>query len=113
MFSLETIQQLNREAETSARIKGKVPYIPVNPEEAESWPPFPFPSLGIVPVGWVEKERWFVDKTGVGSPYEPALTHEQFTQHIQDWVQDHPHHGYAIVDEGQFQLYIVALEKEN
>jgi len=46
------------------------------------------------------KRGYFVDKSGFGSPNEPALT----AQEMADLLK--PGYGYAIVEEGQFQITI-------
>ena len=53
MWSLATLDYLNQQAATKARNRRKTPFVPDRPEEAESWPPFPFPLLGgYEPRGW-------------------------------------------------------------
>lgn len=46
----------------------------------------------------------FVDKSGVGRPGEPALTLDEFLEALR------PGYGYAIVEEGQFQVYVGVFE---
>ena len=111
MFSLGTIHYLNQQAARKARKRGKTPFVPDGPEMVENWPPFPFPSLGdFDPPGWERTEdSWFVDKSGWGRHDEPALTWEQFKDQFQDYVADNPSHGFAISEEGEFQLYVTAF----
>jgi hypothetical protein len=50
-----------------------------------------------------------VDKTGRGYDWEPALTVEQFKQVLRDYVAENPGHGFAIVEEGEFQVVVSAF----
>lgn len=68
------------------------------------------PNIGsYVPDGWTETERFFVDATGYSDPKELAfngcLSFEDFLQKIK------PGKGYAIVEEGQFQVRVGEFEK--
>jgi hypothetical protein len=53
---------------------------------------------------------WFVDKTGLGHEWEPALTVEQFKRQLREYVGEHPGHGFAITEEGEFQVYVSAFK---
>jgi len=106
MMSLQTIQNLQQEARKTAAKEGKKPYIVEN-EDIASWKagrslPIPFPNIGdYEPPGFTEEgEALFVDKSGFGVVGEPALTLEQMLDELI------PGMGYAIVEEGQFQVYI-------
>lgn len=67
---------------------------------------FKCPNLGNdCPTGWKLIEELFVDKSGFGAPSESALTADQFLAKVKK------HQGYAIIEEGQFQLYIGVFEK--
>jgi hypothetical protein len=55
---------------------------------------------GFKPVG----KPLFVDKTGWGSGSEPALTFDQFQKHVRAGF------GYAVVEEGEFQVYVQEYE---
>ena len=66
MWSLETMDYLNREAARKARRGKREPQV-VSLEEIDNFPPFPFPHLGpYVPAGWerVEDATWFADSSG-------------------------------------------------
>lgn len=52
-----------------------------------------------------EVSKYFVDSSGFGSPGEPALTVQEFADLIR------PGYGYAIVEEGQFQVGIGVFKK--
>ena len=45
MWSLETLNYLNRQVGKKARKRGKSPFVPAGPENVGNWPPFPFPAL--------------------------------------------------------------------
>jgi len=111
MWSLEVIDYLNQEAAKEARKRGATPFVPAGPENVENWPPFPFPNLGnFDPPGWEHtEESWFVDKTGCGEPWESALTWEGLKGQLQNYIAENPGHGFAITEEGQFQLYVTAF----
>ncbi|MCB7128153.1 MAG: hypothetical protein J3T61_01280 [Candidatus Brocadiales bacterium] len=100
MFSLETIQGIQREAAARAAADEKVPFV-VWEEDLAAFPPFPFPFLGdYVPPGWKQDRTWFVDSSGFGRPGEAALTATQFRDHLKVGK------GYAIVGQRQFQVYV-------
>ncbi len=111
MWSLATLEYLNRKAARQSQKDKKVPYVPPFPAFVNEFPPFPFPNLGCrTPRGWKRTGQcWFVDKTGTGYDWEPALTFEQFKRQLLAYAIDNPTHGYAIVEEGQFQLYVAAF----
>ena len=88
-----------------------MPCLSDGPDDAEEWPPFPFPNLGRVPDAWEFYERFFVEKTGLGRSSEPAMTVEEFRSRVRDHIMDHPGHGFAIIEEGQFQVIVAALNR--
>jgi hypothetical protein len=53
----------------------------------------------------------FVDSSGFGSQFEPALTLRQFASRAADLVAEyHPRRvGFAVVEHGQFQCYVGVL----
>ena len=60
------------------------------------------PFLGdYVPKGWTRtEETYFVDSSGFGAPGELALTFARFLDKVI------PGRGYAVVEAGQFQVYV-------
>ncbi len=62
------------------------------------------PNIGTYrPRGWKLVEHRLVDKTGFGLEREPALT----IQGLMRWVRSMgPGNGYAIIEEGQFQVVV-------
>ena len=97
-MSLEAIREESRRAEERAREENKLPYIAEHDgDDGVRNAPF----IGdYVPEGWTPTEKYFVDSSGFGSPSEPALTFSQFLEHVKEG------YGYAIVESGQFQVYI-------
>ena len=113
MWSLEMIDYLNQEAARDARQQEREPYVPALHDIA-MMPPFPFPNLGPhVPPSWerVEDATWFVDSSGWGDPSEPALTAEEFRSDLRAYIQEHPGHGFGIIECGQFQCHVAAFER--
>lgn len=110
-MSLEQIVALNERIAAEAQQADKEPYTPGSPDDVDAYPPFPFPNLGHVPEGFEVADTFFVDKTGMGRSYEPALTIEQFRTLLYDHIADHPDHAYAIIEEGPFQVVVGALQR--
>jgi len=55
------------------------------------------------PKGWELVGSAFVDKSGWGGDNEPALSFAQFVT----WIKAQgPGFGYALIEEGQFQVYV-------
>lgn len=110
MMSVEAIIDLENQAARKAKRQGAQPYVFAPGTGPLVDGSFPAPNLGsYVPEGWEEVERHFVDKTGWGSPGEPALTIAEFIDVVNERVrdQDFPQDlGWAIVSEGQFQIFI-------
>ena len=100
MMDLNTIHAMSREAAAEAATEGKVPFV-IDEQDLQDMPPFPFPQLGdYTPAGWEKIDTHFVDKTGMGDDDEPALTTRQFIDRLVVG------HGYALTEEGQFQVYV-------
>ena len=112
-MSLEAIIAQNLEAAAVAAQGRREPYVPDGVEEVDRYPPFPFPNLGShVPPGWeLTEDSWFVDKSGKGKDWEPALSVSQFRSEIRHHVGENPGHGYAITEEGPFQAVVSAFRR--
>ncbi len=97
------IEQLSREAAEVAAKKNRQPLVAfVDGDKGV----LKCPNLGDhVPDGWKETERLFVSCGGFGNEGGPALTTSQFLAKVKSGL------GYAIVEEGQFQIYIGVFEK--
>ena len=111
MMSLEVIRQVNNEIARKAARQGLVPYVPSSANEVRS--PFTFPNIGTLqPRDWRKTgATWFTDKTGDGLDWEPALTWAQFRRQLAGYILRHPNHGFAVVEEGEFQCVVAAFTK--
>lgn len=107
MMSLDVLVAVNEEIAARAARRKRKPFVPDRPEDVERWPAFPFPNIGYLePDGWEQVDSWFIDKSGHGAEWEPALTHEQFKRLLLEYITENPSHGYAIVEEGEFQATV-------
>lgn len=116
MMSLEAIEALSRNCGIIAREAGLQP-LEVTPYMMRNWPPISIPNLGdYCPPYWerVEDEEGnvvqaFVDKTGWGHDDEPTMTIKQFIA----WLHEHCGKGigFAITEEGQFQIFVTKFRK--
>ncbi len=112
MMSLDTIRAMSDDQAKKAARRGSRPYVPFNAAEIDSYPPFPFPNIGSYrPKGWELIDEWFVDKSGWGAADEPAMTTEQLKAALLAMNNAGPTYGYAIIEEGEFQLYIGIFKK--
>ncbi len=108
MMGLEEIRRLSILTALRARHHGIRPRVPTA-EQREAFArgefsTFRFPNLGdYVPAGWTLVESHFVDKLGFGLPGEPAATQSNFAHRLATLPAEH---GYAMIEEGQFQCYI-------
>jgi hypothetical protein len=110
MMSLEVIIAVNSDIARRASRLRLAPFVPSSVEAVEEWPDLPIPNFGpYVPRGWEVDRTWFVDKTGVGLDSEPACSVRQFRNLLSDYVADNPGHGFAITEEGQFQMIVSAF----
>lgn len=103
MMSLALIEQISRKAGERAAKQNREPLVAFSDKDEAV---VKCPNLGdYCPKDWKLIDRLFVDKTGFGTIGEPALSIEQFIGKVKDGL------GYAIIEEGQFQLYIGVFEK--
>lgn len=102
-MTLALIEQLSRKAGERAAKEKREPLIAfVDRDESI----LNCPNLGdYIPDEWKLIDQLFVDKTGFGTVGEPALTIDQFINKIKSGL------GYAIIEEGEMQLYIGIFEK--
>jgi hypothetical protein len=112
MMSLSVIARLAREQHRKAARAKLVPLV----VEGEDMPddatpghlPPPHPNIGTYhPKGWRLGERLFVDKSGLGAEWEPAMTLRQFIEVVR---KAGPGNGYGIIEEGEFQVYVGRFE---
>lgn len=106
MMSLHTIQKMQQDAHRDAAKKSRLPYV-VEQEDIDAWRhgrslPVPFPFIGDYnPPGFTaEGDALFVDSSGFGAQGEAALTQDEMFDKLV------PGTGYALVEVGQFQVYI-------
>lgn len=91
-MSLALIEQISRKAGERAASENREPLIAFCDKDENI---FKCPNLGnYVPDGWKLIDRLFVDKSGFG-----------FLTQVKEGL------GYAIIEEGEFQLYIGVFEK--
>jgi hypothetical protein len=111
MMSIEVLIAVNNEIAQEAARRGLVPYVPYSADEVKS--PFTFPNIGTLkPRGWQKTgQTWFVDKTGHGETWELALTWAQFWRQLAGYILRHPTHGFAVVEEGEFQCVVGSFRK--
>jgi hypothetical protein len=99
MMDLQTIRKLSREQAARASRKHARPYL-FEEEDRGHFPPFPFPNIGDYrPKGWELLNRYFVDKLGFDDDGR-AMTHRQLIHALVAGL------GYAIIEEGEFQLVV-------
>jgi hypothetical protein len=99
MYSLETIKEMTEKRCQEAQNRKLKPLVAsrkLNFEDIRSMPNFG----SYRPDGWKLVRELFVDSSGLGAEDESALTINQFLKEIKLF------HGYAIIEEGQFQVMI-------
>lgn len=113
MMDLAYIKQMNREAAERAAEENLSPFVYWDESELDQSEGFPFPFIGdLDPEGWVEVETHFVDSSGYGQDDEPALSVGQFIAIIRDRIRSQTVTGWAIVEAGQFQVYVAEYHKD-
>ena len=103
MSQRQIIELSDQEAKKAARQR-KFPFI-VWPGDVEKMPPFPFPNIGSYrPKGWTLVDHFQASKQGEDDGFSLGL--EEVKQRLRvDF-------GYAIIEEGQFQLVIGEFKQE-
>lgn len=105
-----------------ARKERRVPWVPFNVDEVRRLPGgpdykhgmrgYPFPNFGSYrPRGWKMRGTLFCDKTGMGREDEPALTIHQLNCRLEQDTAACLGYGYAIVEEGEFQIVVGVFER--
>jgi hypothetical protein len=96
MFCLEVIKSLREQS--ARRAIGKQPFIAAmdaDPNVAK------MPNFGDYRAkGWRLKQKFFVNSSVFESDNGPALSAPQFIRKVKAGM------GYAIIEEGQFQMYV-------
>ncbi len=113
MMGIETIKEMNREAAAEAAQDMRIPFVYANADEVNAGVGFPFPFIGdYEPEGWAEVDRHFVDSSGMGADDEAALSVTQFLKLIDERIKANPRVGWAVIDVGQFQVYVGEYERD-
>jgi hypothetical protein len=104
MYSNQTIARMSEVAAAEAARKHRRPLICETEQDFHR-----IPNLGDYrPDGWTLEQAYFVDSSGFGRRGEPALTFDQFLEA----VARHRGDGFAIIEVGQFQVYIGRFVRE-
>lgn len=101
MWGTSTISDLSLQAAVKAKAHEKQPIRILN------WDTITIPFLGTyLPEGWKLVDQRFVDSTGKGRKYEPAMTQADFKTWVESVQAADEHAGFAILEQGQFQIYV-------
>ncbi len=113
MYSIEQIQQMNREAAVAAAEAGQVP-MNVWPQTFED-DIRAIPHVGTTDIdGFCELAEYFVDASGFGEPGEAAYTFPEFVKLGLALIEENDESLYwAITSAGQFQVHITAFTKNS
>lgn len=104
MLDVDTIRQMSKEQAKKAARAHKEPFMWGDDCTFEDLRGIP--NIGDYrPKGWELVDQYFVDKTGIGYEDEPALTTNQLLAKMK------PGMGYAIIEEGEFQIYVGEFKK--
>ena len=113
MIDGNEIRRLINDATRSAARHGKQPFVMTKElaeqlvTDRENFDGINIPSFGdYIPKGWTVGVRYFVDSSGVGLDTESAMTMVQFMAKMV------PGRGYAMTQEGQFQIYVTEFIKK-
>lgn len=117
MIHPKELERINNEATRRALEKKQEPYVLFDKEDIDKFPPFPFTHLGdYTPPGWElleDQEPLFCDTTGFGKSSEPALTTAELKRELRKLYDQNPNYGYAVIEIGQFQLYLGVFRRTN
>lgn len=103
MMDLDTIKRMNEIKGKEAEKSGTLPLTIIKEGDKKL-----LQSMGFIgdyrPKGFKLVNQFFVDNSGFGAVNEPALTFEQFTKKVKQG------NAYAIIEAGQFQVWIAEFE---
>ena len=111
MWSLGTLHALNDKIHDKAERKNKKPKV-LTPAAIAKSPPFKIPNLnGYCPTGWFELQRWRAAK--MPSFDKLSMGPDEIRKTMEEWVerQGHKSLGWAICEEGEYQLYFASYLK--
>ena len=98
------MRDLDRQAATRAEKEGLEPRAFYYSDEVEKLVIKDLPHIGpFIPKGWVKTGGFFVDLTGEGEPFEPAMTREHFLHKIRE---ADPDTGWAVTSAAEHQAFI-------
>lgn len=104
MMSIEMIKELNAKRGKEAWVYGKMPFM-LYDENSKAFLD-KIPNIGdFRPKQFKLIRKLFVDASGFGGADEAALTFEQFVKEAKVGK------AYAIIEAGQFQIYVGEFEK--
>ena len=102
-----SLQQIHAMSDTMTRRASRAGTVPLVLNAGDNV--MGIPAIGYrVPRGWRLVKRLFVDSSGFGSDHEAAMSGRQFTE----YVEAHPGFGWAIIEAGQFQVYVGQYERK-
>ena len=108
MMSTQQIERMADDAAMEAAAKGRRPYVPFDGAEVKRgrWAA-KVPNLGSYrPEGFTMVDAWLVDATGMGLPSEPALTFGQLVVRAVPLAESPLNYGFAVIEQGQFQIVL-------
>ncbi len=108
MSASQIVALSNKMARRAARLK-KVPYVPFDEKEITCDPPGfrVMPNIGSYrPKGWKLTDYWTVDKGGCSNTGPAWGIRELRKQMLTDIAEPDSTYGYAIIEEGVFQLVV-------
>ncbi len=119
MMSLSAINELSNEMARRAARQRLIPY--TFADKAEIIRAFQIgrvciPNIGSYrPKGWELVKEHFCDKSGFGRDDEPAMSFDQFKELLlsKQNVVGQPTPGWAIIEEGEFQVYVGEFQKKS
>ena len=124
MFSGAQIRQFQDDAARRAARSKKQPYVLWDEAEVDRLGegPIRFPFVGgYIADGWEavldadeDPLQLFVDSSGFGAEGEPALTLAGFRRELKRLLREHAGQtlGFAVVQAGQFQVYVGVFAKK-
>jgi hypothetical protein len=115
MMGLSMINHLCKEAERKAKRAKLRPLVLAETVDVDHLGEagYRIPNFGDYrPKGWKLLEHWQCDSSGLGQPHEPALTQLQLVTRMKRLITEGKLYGYAIIEEGQFQLQLGVFEKD-
>jgi len=109
MYSLETIRKINKEACETAK-KKNLPNLLILLTDIADFGKEKIPHIGDcdedIDIDHERIDTLFCDLSGMGAPYEPALTQEQLKVKLGEIIGEHGPILVALGEIGQFQGHL-------